>query len=442
MKKIQTAAALLCVLVLCACSAGLAENQETMAFYDFVTGYSGSGFLTAQDGLLCYYDCSSGLALPMCTHPECQHLRAGYSIDEYASTLELLNDADCCFAVKTGKGSDMGMMFLQWDEKINCLDCWMDPFNETSEVCVYESEVDGGTKLLASPGELFSKGQEVSCNECVIHDGYMYFPAKAVPFSVNDGEETARSPATETVHLFRISLATGEAAILKTYTAQSCNVTLLGEYNGILYYVLDIADGFTPLEQCESVKEWHREYQDRMRSSVLGISIKDGKEMIPDPRLCDRVRALSFTFDTVRDGILYSIFGDGENPPLVLEYDFRQQKLVREYPLQYDSRKDLYPYRMLTDEITLAFDYETGTFALRNLKTGEIKELSIPGICINGNRDQTDWYDINSMDIQTDPIILDHVYADGRTVKAYITAAELLQDNPQVHDFTGGCLYE
>ena len=133
---------------------------------------------------------------------------------------------------------------------------------------------------------------------------------------------------------------------------------------------------------------------------------------------------------------------ESEDSALVLEYDFHQQKIVQEYPFRYDSQKDQYPYRVLTDEIMLAFDYETGSFALRNLKTGEIKTLSIPGICIYGNKGQSEWYDIYSTGIQTDPIILDHVYSDGRIVKAYITAAELLQDNPQVHDFTGGSLYE
>ena len=440
MKKIQRTLVLLCVLVLCACSPAFAEDQETTAFYNFVTGYCESGFLTVQDGLLCYYDYSTGVFLPVCTHPECKHSAAGYSIDEYKSTLEMLNDPDGCFAVKMGKASDMGMMLLQWNEKIYCLDCWMDPFNETSEICVYETEVDGGTKLLASPGEMFPPGQRLSCNECMIRDGYMYFSAMGVPFPVNDGNGSVA--ADQTVHLFKVSLATGEMTILKTYTAQSCDVTLLGICDGILYYVLDTADGFVPLEQCESVEEWHEGFESKLRSSVLGISTDDGKEMILDPRLCDRTSVLSFSFDTVKDGILYSIIGQSEDSALVLEYDFRQRKIIQEYPFRYDSQKDLYPYRVLTDEIMLAFDYETGTFALRNLKTGEIKELSIPGICINGNRNQTDWYDINSMDIQTDPIILDHVYADGRTVKAYITAAELLQDNLQIHDFTGGNLYE
>lgn len=440
MKKIQRTLALLCVLVLCTCSTGVAENREITAFYNFVTGYSESGFLTAEDGLLCYYDYSTGVFLPVCAHPECKHSAAGYSIDEYKSTLEMLNDPDGCFAVKTGKGSDMGMMFLQWDKKIYCLDCWMDPFNETSEICVYEMEVDGGTKLLASPGELFSPGQNISCKECMIYDGQMYFSAMGVPFSMNDEESSA--PADQTVHLFKVSLATGEMKILKTYTAQSCDVTLLGICDGILYYVLDTADGFVPLEKCESVEEWHEGYESKLRSSVLGISTGDGKEMILDPRLCDRASVLSFSFDTVKDNVLYSIIGDSEDSALVLVYDFRQRKITQEYPFRYDSQKDLYPYRVLTDEITLAFDYATGTFALRNLKTGEIKPLSIPGICYYGNKGQPEWYDISSMDVQTDPIILDHIYADGRTVKAYITVEELLQDNPQIHDFTGGNLNE
>ena len=172
----------------------------------------------------------------------------------------------------------------------------------------------------------------------------------------------------------------------------------------------------------------------------MGINTNDCQEMIPEPVLCDRMLTLCFTFDMVRDGILYSIIGDKdvEDSALLLVYDLYQQKVIREYPFRYDSQQDFYPYRVLTDELMLSFNYETGTFALRNMMTGDITPLPVPGICIYGNQGQSDWYDISAMNIQTDPIILDHVFSDGRTVKAYITIDELLDGNPQIHDYISG----
>lgn len=443
MKHILTVLLLLGALFYSTCDSALAKGQDASAFYDYMSGYSEDGFLFTQNDLLCYFDYSTGLFLPVCTHPECKHTLAGWNSDEYASILDMLNDSSVCFAARMGKASDMGMKHLQWKEKIYSLDCWIDPVNETGEVCIYESTVDGETRLLASPGEMLPGNQQVSCGEFLISEGYMYFPVVSAPFSWNIEEGQGADSITETVYLFQVSLVNGETAILHSVSAQKCSMILLGIVDDVLYYRLTAANGFVPLEQCESVDEWHEGYQNKARSSILGISTKNRESITLDSRLCDRASSpLGFSFDTVKDGILYSINAASEDSAMILEYDLCQRKMRMEYPFRYESQKELYPYRVLTDEMVLAFDFETGEFALRNLKTGEIKTLAIPGICIHGNTNQTDWYDINGMNIQTDPIVLDHVFSDGRTVKAFITAEELLKNNPQIHDYINGNRYE
>ena len=83
----------------------------------------------------------------------------------------------------------------------------------------------------------------------------------------------------------------------------------------------------------------------------------------------------------------------------------------------------------------LAFNYRTGTFSLYNLKNGEIKPLTIPGACINGNSGQKDWYDLFTAYFQTNPLIFDHRFSETEVDKAYITVEELMNSNPQMHDF-------
>lgn len=433
-------------LVLFTLNTAFAENMESFSFYDYINGYSSSGVLSWQGETLYYFDYTSGEALPVCTHPECNHDASVIQNREYESILDMLNDSTVCYAARLGHAAAMGMKSLLFNDKIYSLDCWMDPFEQISEIDLYESQIDGETRILATLNDLLPQGQQYSCSGFMIDNGKAYLSVSATPFSQDSQSEELSINQTDalsnsqlmTETLFSISLSDGKPSILKTYSAQSCSISFLGIYDGILYFTLDCANGFTPMEQCASVKEWFKEFQSKKHSSVLGIDIITGDIIIPHSRLYERVSANSFSFDVVKDGILYSIIWSEDtenNSGVFMKYDLRLRKEILEYPILYQNTPDFYPYFVLNDEIMLAFQFESGTFALRNLKTDEIQPMTFPGICFHGNEGQSDWYDISTICIQTNPIILFHIFSDDHMVQSYITAEELLSDNPVIHDF-------
>ena len=429
---------ILVLFVLCSILPGaMAEQADSPAISVGDVKYLQDGFLyePGDRSLVYYYDFVSGIRMPLCTRPNCDHQPlSGIDLFTYETVQELMNDNPTeCYAAKFAFASDL-RGYVLYDGKLYFFPSFCpSPQPGTNTVPLYVSEVDGETRLFTDLGYLFPGQAEPEALETVAYDGYLYISFYTNENSAPEGAETSES-VFESIHLVKCSMETGEASILKTYSAQSCKLDYFGLYDGVLYFKLSTADGMGP---AETELDYMKDTRSKTRYSVLGIDVSTGEQVIPDQRLCDRTLDYGECFDIVKDGILYSIVlpASAEDPTaLFLGYDLNKRENVLEYTFEYDDETDFYPYRVLSDEIMLTLSFDTGIFALRNLKTGEIQPLSIPGACCDGN-DETDWYDLFVKFFQTNPLIIDHCYADGTTDKAYITVEELLSGDPQIHDF-------
>ena len=426
----------------------MAETPESPAVSADGVIYMQEGvlYISPDGGIVYYCDYASGQRRPLCTRQDCDHrAAAGLNLGSfsYPSAAEFMNDAsDLCYAAR--------LAFTCMPYALSPNTCVMyenkvyfyagfypEPQPGTNTLPLYVSEVDGETRLLSDPGLLFSGAYDPVVLDVAAYDGYLYYLVFLFEKQLMEGVESiAPDPdlPAGSWQLMKVSMTTGDASILETFRGENCEVNLIGLYDGILYCYFKTMNG---LSSIGTEEEYRKELLSKTRYSVLGIDTATGRTVVPDRRLCGRTRENGEPFDIVKDGILYSIIlpeTAEDNTALFLGYDLKQRETVLEYPFEY-TQTDYYPYRVLTDEIMLTLNFETGTFALRNLKTGEIRLLDIPGACINGNAGQTDWYDLFTAYFQTDPLVLDHCYADGTKTKAYITAGELLGDNPQMHEF-------
>lgn len=441
MKAKRICACFLVLIMVCGIlPCALAEQPESPAISVGDVKYLQDGFLyePGDRSLVYYYDYGSGFRMPLCTRPNCDHQPLiGVGLFTYETVPELMKDKQSsCYAAKFAFASDL-YGYTLYDNKLYFFPSFC-PGAEpgTNTVPLYVSEVDGETRLITDLGYLFPGDVEPEVMETTAYDGYLY-TAFRVRRILSPEEAESEEIFPEEIQLIKCSMTTGESSVLESFCAQSCELDFFGLFDGILYFKLSTADGMAP---GQTQLDYMKDRRSKIRYSVLGINVKTGERVIPDQRLCDRNLNHGECFDIVRDEILYSIVlpASEEDPAaLFLGYNLEKHENILEYAFTYDYETDFYPYRVLTDEIMLAFNYETGTFALRNLKNGEIIPLSFPGACINGNDGQTDWYDIFVKYFQTNPLVIDHCYSDGTTDKAYVTAEELLTGNPQIHDFTG-----
>lgn len=429
---------LLCGILPCA----LAEQPEAPAISAYDVSYTQDGFLfeTSAGSAVYCYDCASGQRKALCSHPGCDH-RPVEEIDmnEYHySVPEFMNEnPSLCYAARIACVSNTDARVM-YQNKLYFFPTFYNGFemgNHAVPLCV--SEVEGETRMLTDLRSLFPEAYDPYAEAAVGYDGNLYYVFRLYEKKPVEGEQSIDpDPGLPfgSILLVKCSMDNGAATVLETFAAESNDLHFLGLYDGVLYYLISIADGIGPTETDD---DYYNELRRKTRYSVQGINVKTGEKILPDSRLCDRKLPYGDVFDIVKNGMLYSIVlpeSSEDRTALFLKYDLVRRETVLEYPFEY-FETDFYPYRVLTDEIMLAFNFETGTFALRNLKTGEIKPLAIPGACIYGNS-QTDWYDIFAANFQTDPIILDHRLSETEVDKAYVTAEELLTGNPQVHDFT------
>ena len=430
-------------------SGAMAETPEGPAVSAENVIYMQDGLLyISQDGGMVYYcDYANGQCRPLCTREDCNHgAAAGLDLGSfpYPSAKEFMNDASSglCYGARLAFAS-MPYAFspntcVMYEGKIYFFAAFYpEPQPGTNTLPLYVSEVDGKTRLLADPGSLFSGAYDPVVLDAAAYDGYLYYLVYLPEKQLMEGEK-AIAPDPDlpagSYQLLKCSMTTGEASILETFRGENCEVKLAGLYDGVLYYRIQTMNG---LGIVTTEEEYRKGMLSKTRYSVMGIDVATGGTVLPDRRFCDRSREYGEPFDIVKDGILYGIVlpeTAEDHTALFLGYDLNRRETVLEYPFEY-IETEYYPYRVLTDEVMLAFDFETGTFALLNLKTGETSPLSIPGACRTGNAGQTDWYDLFTVCFQTDPLVLDHCRADGSAGKAYITAEELLGDNPQMHDF-------
>ena len=426
----------------CVLPGALAEQPESPAISFGYASHHQNGFLYGQsDGSVIWdYDLTTGTCRPLCTREGCTHQPISW-IDPDSfdySALRMMNENDSlCYASRLAFCSlDHG--YVMYGNKVYFFPrFYPEPQPGTNMLHLLVSEVDGETRLLADLGPLFPGDCDPEVWDTIAYDGYLYTQVCLYKNPDWEGERISDiQPGT--FQIVKCSMTTGEASVLGSFWAEYCQVRFFGLYNGVLYYEVDTANGMEP---AETEDDYLRDVRNRTRYSLYGIDIETGETVIPDQRLCNRTLQFGEQFDIVKDGILYSFVlpqSAEDHTALFLGYDLNRRETVLEYPFQYDDQEDFFPYRVLTDEIMLSFNFKAGAFALHNLKTGEISPLSIPGACISGNNGQTDWYDIFMEYFQTDPLILDHCFADnGKVDKGYVTVKELLGGDLQIHEFVG-----
>ena len=416
----------------------LAEPAEgTVVSADGVR-YAENGFLyePGDRSLTYFYDLTTGSRRPLCARPDCDHRSLETDLFTYGSVPEMMREnASRCFAAKAALACNPYGSVLYGGRLYFFPSFFPGPGPEANTLPLYVTEPEGEPRLLADPGALFPGSSVPQPWQMLAGDGELYMAF----FMMDNPDAEGNGPAECTpgsVQLVRCSMDTGEVSLLASFCSESNEFYFLGLYGGVLYYLVRTADGLAP---AETEREYLEDRRSKTRYSVLGIDTATGGEVVPDPRLCGRTLDYGESFDIVKDGILYSILlpeTAGDSTALFLAYDLERRETVLEYPFIYDMSDNFYPYRVLTEEIMLALNFETGEYALRNLKTGETRPLPIPGVCVYGNGGQADWYDINVAYFQTEPLVLDHCRADGSVDKACISIGELLGDSPRMHDFT------
>lgn len=433
----------LALFLLCGMLSGAAaESPESQAASDFYVSYTQGGFLYEPgDGSAVYfYDCGSGQRRPLCTRAGCEHrLPEEISLDGFHySAGEFMNGtSSLCYAARLAYAANFNACVTYGGKVYFFPLFYINPRPGTCTLPLYVSEENGETRLLTDLGSLYSGAYDPFAEEALAYDGYLYYDIFLYESMPQEGQEAIPAdpglPAGS-IQLVRCAMDTGEVSVLETFSAESNEFHFMGVYDGVLYYLIQTADGLSP---AEDEMEYRKDVRSKSRYSVYGVNVTTGEKIVPDRRLCDRTLAYGERFDIVKDGILYSIVlpeTAEDNTALFLGYDLNRRETVLEYPFEY-IETEYYPYRVLTDEIMLTHNFEDGIFALRNLKTGEIRPLDIPAARVSGNAGETEWYDIFNMYFQTDPLVLDHCFPETGVDKAYITAEELLGDNPRMHKF-------
>lgn len=435
------------VAICCATTALAQENEQPVSYNYWYGGMSQNGILNTSheltyddygnpyysSGPFYWFDYETGIALLTCSHLECSHTQPVNSFDD-RPLLEKMNDTSVCYAWRLSEVPITGP--VMYEGKMYGISCSPDLFNETHNVGIFEMEIDGPTTQVASLGHLFSWEQYPECTDFIIYDGYAYLN---VFVSKNRNLDLERSEALGDVApisiIYMVSLDDGQTTELCRISAQTCTYSLMGLVNGVLYFIQNTADGYTPLNEAASFDAWKEEYEGKLRYSLLGVNVTSGETVVLNDDLCDLTLAHGVNFELIKDKYLYAIIlpqTAEEKYARFVGYDLVNRTCTVDYSFQYDAENKFYPYYVLTDTTMLALNFETGDFALRNLQNGEITVLDIPGACIYGN--DGEYYDISSVDYQPELLLLDHYHADGRRSVSYITVEELL-NNGTPHDF-------
>lgn len=439
---------ILVIAFFCCTTTGFAEkNEQTARFDGCWNGMSQGGILRPSyelmyddygnpyysSGSFHWYDYETGIALLTCSHLECSHTQPVNLFDD-RPLLTKMNDTSVCYAWRLSGVPITGP--VMYEGKMYGISCSPDLFTETHDVGIFEMELDGPTTQVASLGHLFSWEQYPECTDFLIYDGYAYLN---VLVSKNRNLDIERSEAIGDVPpssiIYKVSLESGQITELCRINAQTCTYNLMGLVGDVLYFNQSIADGYTPMNESSSFDAWKEEYERKLCYSLLGVDIVSGEMVVLSDTLINMTCVYGNIFDIVKDNCLYVIIPPqtaAENDARFVGYDLVKRTCTVDYSFQNDTKNMFHPYYVLTDTTMLAFNFETGEFALRNLQNGEITVLDMPGACINGN--DGEYYDISSVDYQPELLLLDHYHADGRRSVSYMTVEELL-NNGMPHDF-------
>lgn len=437
----------LILVALLSTTTALAEIEHSALYDSWRGGMSQSGFLSQSftlryddygnpyylAGSFHWYDYETGIALLACSRLECSHTESVLTFDN-RTIPERMDDTSVCYASRLSESSLIDL--VMYGGKIYGLSIFPNLFTEAHEIDLYELELDGPTKRVASLGNLFSWEQYLVDTEMLIYNGCAYLNFS---ISKNPNLDIERSEALGDVPplsiIYKVSLENGQATELCRISAQNCDYRLMGLVDDVLYFYQQCADGYTPREKAASFEAWRDEYEEKNRYSLLGVNVANGETVVLDDDLCDLTLAYGTKFELIKDNQLYAIIlpqtAEEKNARFV-RYDLEKRTCTLDYSFAYDADNRFVPYYVLTDTTVLAFNFETGEFALHNLDSGEIKVLDIPGACIYGN--EGEYYDISSVECQPEVLLFDHYDADGRLTVAYMTIEELL-NNEMPHDF-------
>jgi len=430
--NIRLASGILAVALLILPCGSFCESAGTTMYFNG-EGYCSGEILYRSDGLIWSGNYETGTAMPLCSVKGCSHTPVEELLYDQ-DVLTVMADKSICYAARLAAINADGPVLHH--DIVYFVSYEQDPVNKSNHVNVFQSEIDGETVLFASLDDWFPSGYQVVCETYYLQGDNMFLRCHMIDNDLS-GSSQARD---EIASILCVSLTTGKITELFRVSSQYADISLLGIVNDTLFFTVENANDFTPLEKSDSFMAWRTEFEDHSYYSIQGISLQTEETVVVDSRLCNMKLAYGIPFEIVHDDELDVIIlpqTPEQDKAVYASYSLKTDSLLYEYEFLYDRFIKDYPYMVLSDEIVLSFNFEEGTFSLRNLKTGEITPLTIPGNCLYGNDGKEDWYDIATVYHQTSPIILTHYnwkYSDS--TKAYITAEELLSGDALPHDFT------
>ncbi len=385
--------ALVCFCMFCVAHAFALEKP---AIFDYV-GYNQYGFIApCQAGYLCLYDVESAIEIPLCTHPQCLHEEIEGEIKE--NEIEFLNDASFCYARRIRNGTQHHLMY---EGKMYFTGItWPNTEKKTFDMHVFESEIDGETKYLASLGALFSWDRMPEITGFMVYDtnAYVVVMESENPWLYDN--EKPLEQLDNRVTIFAISLKSGEVKKLYQKEAQTVEIYMMGISSNVLYYQETYADDMKKMQENVSIEEILKEIKSKTMMSIKGVHVSTGKQVQVNQRLNERKFVDFVPVFTLENNVLRCIIDDEKGTDAVCAYlkiDVDTQEVLAYYPFKNHSLEDeYYVYAFLTEEDAFVYNFSEGKYALQNLKTGKLYPLTLPG-----NIEKLPYYSISFSSHQT-----------------------------------------
>ncbi len=472
---------LCCLMMLVLCISSLANAAEAPAItYTMKEGYAAGGLITLDyfnKGYVCYYDYASGAKFPLCTKPNCTHdiIVYGGAGDENWSppTLgEAMADTSECYAQRLRYDN---FSYLFYGGKVYFVECMPWPYDESFTFNLYESEIDGPTRKIASLGERFNWEQTVDIGNMIAYDGTLYLVIQQSENTLIEGDETIDAEAAkerkrsaalpQQAMIWAISMKDGSVRELCRMTAQDCAMSMLGLVDGVLYYEYVYANDFTPAQPSDWDEAWYREFESKARYGIRGVNMQTGETVALHERLEDVLIQDAVVTARSRGNEMYVWISpryDDSKPSHYMRFDLLTGTCLYEYDYQAPQEGYAGITLRLTDTLMLTTDWYGERFGLLDLQSGAFTSLAIngeweiedfyqgPSIIVqydstrvyqagvftpSGPIANRDYYQTPTCMAQGEYVVFDHCFEDGRRVKAYTTIDDLIAGNVKLTDF-------
>ncbi len=422
--------ALLCVLM--AVSAASAETGQIV--YAGGTCYTDNAQLYICDEKLIWFDYESGSAMPLCLRPDCRHQ---WSTDfEYGTFKDMLSDQDECLALRTAAAEGP---YILLNDRLYLFEQFPDIFNEKHQFNLWSVTLDGHVEKLIEMGNAFSWDVLPECHNALLKNDELFFVVQTGqnPYSSNPADEVGGT--SEEAILYHANLNDGVLDEVMRISGMQCSLSPLFMNDDILYYSYSVTAAYTPsvtlntdnfvYEEANDI--YIREYEDNTFSGFLGVHVKTGETIVPEPRIA-RVNAETARKDLcwgITDSQLWLFMNpqlsgtDRVDKSLFELIDLNNGNILKtcKAPL-IDYYEGFSPYYMLDDDRFLCYIfYPAGVFSIYELSSGSEHELplhnefsALPGETA---------YDIFDEAIQTEYIFFS---ADRGWRNAFLTRAMIL----------------